>query len=285
MQNVMIGFPNLADKVSLSGGAWSATMPRDAMLTRELDDYSRSADLALASTQFAVALDAPRPVRILAWCKDNLSTFAKYRVTAANVEDFSALVYDSGWLDRWTSVYTDEVLMWEDVNFWWGKMPEEDRAAYPANLIHVFPATSTALHYRLEVDDALNPDGYVQGARLFLSPAWSPRNNYSYGAGLGYEPNTRVSRTPGGVEYFDPQPGRRTFEFRLDWLSQDEALAKALDMQIRAGRDGEVLVIPDADDAIHAVRRNFLGRLDKFDPITHPAYATHKAGFLVKERT
>lgn len=285
MKNIQFGYPNRTDEGALSGGSWLASLPLTNLQDRVIAHVTRSTDLLLASTKFEVNLGQARWIGTLALIGHNLTVTAKARVTGATSQAnlTTAPAYTSGWVNVWpTGVIPQEMLEWEDDNFWLGTLTAEQRAAYNTPFTHTF-ARAALQWWRVEIDDAGNPAGYVQVGRLFVSDLWAPIYNYSYGAELGLEDRTGVEESLGGVEFFDAQSKYRSVRLSLDWLSMDEAYARVMEMQRMLGSKGELLVIPDADDTTHGFRRTLVGRLLRLNPVRHPRNDTYQVAMDIKE--
>jgi hypothetical protein len=84
MANCMMGFPNRADKATLSGGAWTAGLPRVNLQDRVIGRVARTSSAALASTQFDMDMGPSGKARALSLRKHNMSLAAKYRVRATS---------------------------------------------------------------------------------------------------------------------------------------------------------------------------------------------------------
>lgn len=282
-RNCMIGFPNRIDAAALSGGSWLAARPLSKLQNRQIGDVARSTNVALASTKFDIDLGADKNIRIVDLRNHNFSLQAKYRITASSTSDFAALAVDSGWLDAWPTVYPFDSLEWEDDNFWTGKYTDEQRAGYVPAVTHLLAANVLARFWRVEVDDTLNPAGYIQIGRIFIGPAWQPAKNMSFGASVGWETSTVVQEAWSGSEYFDSKTPFRVARFALDWMTEDEGMANAFELQRQAGVDREVMWIHDPADTIHALRRRFLGRLRQLSQIEFPYSNVTKNAFEIKE--
>lgn len=285
MKNIQFGYPNRTDEGTLSGGAWMASLPLTNLQDRVIAHVTRSSDLLLGSSKFDLNLGQPRWIGALALMGHNLSVTAKVRITGADSQAnlTAAPAYTSGWVNVWpTGAIPQDMLEWEDDNFWLGTLTAEQRAAYNTPFTHTFTRTSLQW-WRVEIDDTGNPAGYVQLGRLFVSDLWAPTYNYSYGADLGLEDRTGAEESLGGVEYFDDQAKYRVVRLSLDWLSMDETYARVIEMQRMLGSKGELLVIPDADDATHGFRRTLVGRLLRINPARHSRHDTYQATVEIKE--
>lgn len=192
--------------------------------------------------------------------------------------------FDSGWTDVWPSgVVPQELLEWEDDNFWLATLSSQARAGFQSPFIYRLQQAVSYRYWRIEVLDTTNSDGHVQIGRLFMARGWQPTINFSYGAGLRYEDPTPVDVSLSGAEYFDQRSKFRVFGFQFEYLSETDAYAYALELQRLAGISGEVLVIPDTDLGGQQPLRSFVGRLRQIGAVTQPYPSTYSVAFEVKE--
>jgi hypothetical protein len=265
MSNLILGYNNLIDAAILSGGSWEATLPLANLQDRAasagapiyLSKVARSTNDDAASTLINIDLGSAKAVQAFGAIKTNISVSgATYRLRLGTDNTFATTLYDSGTVSA---------------------------AAQTPDLILGLASPVTARYGRLEITDPSNADGYVQIGRLFIGPALAPADNYSKGAELGYQPRTNVQQSLGGIDHFDARPGRRLFDFALDWLTEAEAFDRALELQRLCDIYGEVLLIRDPADTTYNQRRHFLGRLQQLSPIKNPYLTLHQAGFEVIE--
>lgn len=284
MQNIIFAWPNRTEAATLSGGAWSTNSPLNNLKTRYSFEVARSADTALASTQLQCALDKVRSVRCMALLRHNLTVAGSYRLCASNTAgDFSAPIADTGWVDAWPSMKPFGDTDWGDEGWWGGKPAAEDIAGYPSILLVVLPAAVRARYWRLELDDTGNPAGYVEAGRLWIGGQWQPEYNMSLGMGLRWEDASKSEKSVGGTFYPDEREKTRVLTASLDSLSHDEAHARYLEMTRQLGTTRELLVVPDADDAMHMIRRSFVGCLRQLSPAEAYSKRRYKGAIEIKE--
>lgn len=201
-------------------------------------------------------------------------------VTAANPP-----AYVGPYVDAWPDgIIPQDLLEWEDDNFWLGTLTQEQRAGYQSPYIQRLDSVVTARYWRVEMFDSGNPAGYIQIGRLFMARGWTPSVNYTYGAALGYQDPTPVETSLSGAEYFDVRSKFRVMNFDLEYISDTEAYNYALDLQRVAGISGEVLVMPDGGtDVGQQPLRSFVGRLRQIGAVTQPKPTAYSVKFEVKE--
>lgn len=258
-------------------------MPLTNLQDRLLSRLARSTNLDTASTQFLLSLTSTRTISVLALCRHNLSGAATWRIRAYSDAGLTDLLYDSGTVNVWEALYGQDQLEWHNDNFWSGQILDEDLEGHYWNAIHVLPAPVSARYWKLELSDPTNYDGYVQAGRLFLSEAWVPAYNMSYGANIGYTSRTEVEEAWDGSEYFDIKAPYRVVQFSLEYLQHEEAMTRALDIQRVANIHNEVLFVWDPEDVQQLIRRSFLGRLRELSPIEQPYHNAYQTSFVIKE--
>jgi hypothetical protein len=176
------------------------------------------------------------------------------------------------------------MLEWEDDNWWEGTISQADRAGYPGLLLRQLDRLYLHRYVEFSFDDAANPDGFLQFGRPMIAAAFQPAKNMSYGASLGYETDTKVTKSLAGTEYFDVRQGRRVKRFTLDLLTPDEARAKVLEMQRQLGVHGEVLVIHNPADQTNLLRESFLARMRSMSVIAQSYLQAYTNTFELQEQ-
>lgn len=197
----------------------------------------------------------------------------------------NGLFDDSGYVDVWPSgVVPQDLLQWEDDNFWLGTLSEEQRAGYQSPYIYRLPDVITARYWRVEILDSNNAAGYIQLGRLFMARGWTPSVNYDYGAALGYDDSTVVATSLSGAEYFDMRSKARTWNLQLSYISETEAYSYVLDMQRVAGVSGEILVMPDGGANVgQKPLRSYVGRMTTLGTINEDKPTAFVTTFQIKE--
>lgn len=281
MANITIGYPNRIDSATLSGGSWVSTLPQSNIKDRRLSKLARTTS---AGVSFTIDLGSAKTVGILAIAAHNFSSSATIRLEGDDASGFSSLNYDSGTISAYpTGAIPQELLEWEDDNFWLGTISSQAIAGYRAPFILVIPAKPVLRYWRITISDASNSDGYTQMGRVFIGDAWTAEYNYSFGASLKFSDPTVVMESLGGEEYFDVRKNPREHEFNLQFLTETEAYARVIDMQRYAGVSGEVLVVPNSDDTSNGFRRNFLGRMVDLGGFSDVNYDQRSAVLRIKE--
>lgn len=284
MANCMLAFRNRIDASTLSGGSWESSLPISNLKNRVLGRVARSTDATLASTIIDIDYTKDVNVRLFGLINHNFSLSAKARIRGASDSGFTSAVVDTGWVDVWRVVFPYGTLEWEDDNWFDGRYSAEQREGYTATFVSIFTRNYLARYWRIEIDDAGNPDGFVQLGRIFMGPAWQPSVNMIIGASLAWVPNTGVQEAINGAEYFQRHTPHRMAAFELDLLPEAEMFLHAFEIDKTEGIDQEIMWIHDPGDTVHALRRRFLGDFAEMDPIEWPYPRFTKKAFKIQER-
>lgn len=272
---IALCYPNYMDKTdcTLSGGSWLPSLPLGNIKNRVIKKRARSVDLLPTSTKFTINLASSVPILCLALAGHNLSSqgVVKIKVYSDNTE--TETLYDSGWIDAWPSLFDSSSLEWEYDNFWFGRLSNDQRKEFTPLFTHFFGVTEVVpigKHIVVEIDDPLNPDGYVEIGRVFFSDVWQPTRNASLGLSFKNNTTTEIETTLDDTEYFDPRRARRSVSFQLDRIPTQDAYGRVFAIQRLLGIHGEILFAYTTQDRELAYERRFLGRLSELDPISEP---------------
>ena len=276
-------FPNRIDASTLSGGGWSAPFPLANLQDRRLSLVARSANAALASTKFDVALDRTRSIDALVLVATNLSTDASITVTLASDPSFSS---GTTLLATTAPAYPASQhtldLHWSDSNWWSGRPTTEDLASLGRTSIVLLPKTVLARYVRVEIADTANPETYVQVGRAFVSSAWTPDHNYDFGAALEIGDLSTNDRAIGGGLYFDKRPRYRTQSVAFTNL-YETGFSTIFDILRTAGQTEEAFWIPDSTDTLNLLRRCFLCRIREPSKLEQAAFLRQNVGLVLEE--
>jgi hypothetical protein len=283
MSNIFLAYPNKIDSAAISGGSWSSSLPLTNLRDRQIGLKTRSTDDALASAKFEIDLGDVLPIRVLALVAHNLESAAKIRISAGDSAGFSTTTYTSDWVDVYPSSYLSEMLEWESDLFWYGQPTLDSLVGGNRTYVHMLAAAHYARYWRVEIDDTLNTAGYIEIGRLFAGDGWQPQYNMSYGSALGYEDASTVEEAWSGAEYFDRKTTRRVMSVLLEHLTDNDAMMRVLDLQRAQGTTQEILVCWDPADTTFFLRRSFLARASKLDPIAAARAGEHRSAITFRE--
>lgn len=281
MPNIILSYRPYAATPSL--GSWQGALPLSNALTADTAEVARSVSAATAATQFKLDFGAQRRLKVLAIRNINASQACRYRVRVFQDSGMATTVYDSGWIDVFPSDWSIET-PWESPNFWTGDQAEWTDEERRPSIYHVFPNVVAGAALRVEFDDTGNPAGYIQFDRVFAGEFWQPGLNYTYsGNGLGFVDQTDVETSVNGVKSFGRKIAPRSFSFGFDYLDEAEAFAAGYDLNRWAGRDREVLVIPNPEAEATMMTRSFIGRMSRMDRLAQVACGYAAVAYDIEE--
>ena len=190
----------------------------------------------------------------------------------------------TGFIDVLDNIFASEELEWEDDNWWFGKLADDDREGIKANFIFLNEDISVHRFVRFEIDNTTNTNGFIEWGRVFTGPVWEFNISRQYGAEIGFESRTLVDKSLAGVQFFDIRDGIRTSVFTLEFMSDDEAFSQAFELTRRKDVHGDILWVPRFDNKVTLFREAFWGRLRKLNKLELAAFNINGMGFEVEER-
>lgn len=273
MSRCVFGWPIRSDRTAfvsptLAGGSWTTTLPLSNVQDRKLSKVARSTDATAASTQFTVDLGSSRPIRVLALILPNLTAAGTVRVRASSTAGvYTSPLYDSG-------TVTVRPAGWSN----------EDLGSIRPTFIAVTPTVVSAQHWLVEITDTGNSDGFVDVSRLVIAEGWQPSVNMSNGARLGLETATERLATDGPATVYNERSTRRTLEFVIQYIGDQESLQSAFDMQRIAGISHQLFFVFDPDDSLDFMyRRSFLCVLRSLTALDFAYYNMNSQPFQLIE--
>lgn len=282
MATMLIAYRNHADAAVFSGGGWSPGLPASNLGDRQPSRVARTLSSDPVDTTVDLDFGEARPVRFVALVRHSLTQSGRWRLILANDAGFAAPLHDSGSMEIWPAVTPFGVGVWGEFN-WGGRLSPEEAATYGIAAFHVLPVPVIARRLRLELDDAGNPDGWLQAGRLVVGPAWQPRVNLQYGWSIEQVDDSRTVRSRGGQSYVDVQPKYRRLRFAFDHLERDEVFGQAYELERLKGVGGDLMVMVDPDDLQHRHRHTVYGVLTETSPIANPTPGRFAKTFTVDE--
>ncbi|WP_110693283.1 hypothetical protein [Salinicola halophyticus] len=284
-KRLVLCWPNYIDQATVSGGDFKPSLPLANVQDRRFAVVAKTNGLEREATQMLVQLDRRRPVAVVALPAHNLSSTAKYRVRLYRTADATDELWDSGERDVWPIVYGLNDVIWGNPNFWNRRMDESTRETYTP-LLTVFPPDAVvAQAVRIELYDPRNVTGAITLGRVFISDAWQPEYNMSYGVQYGHNTGTQVTEAKdrARTEYFDDYTPKRTVSFQLEHLDELEAFLSVYRLQRTEDIRGEILFLQSTASSPVNFSRTMLARQTSLDPLVNPYLDTHSHTFNLQE--
>jgi len=274
---------NLALVASLTGGTWSPDLP----LTNLIDDRIITnparclTPASLATSQFDIELEQRRIVRFFGLFATNFSVEAMVRLTFADDAEFTIVTDQIGWVSVFERFRASLSLDWEDPNFWTGTPLAKDLDLYGRHKVFLFDTPVSTKFIRVEIDDAGNPDGFIDIGYAYLGATIATNFNMDRGRTLNPKSRARRDETPSGHPVFDRRRPKRVSRLSFSFLTDGEA-AEFIDAGMRNDVIDPVVLIPDPTDQLALMRETFLGRFQQL-PSARYRFAEHNQSELFVE--
>ncbi|HVY33074.1 MAG TPA: hypothetical protein VG960_01515 [Caulobacteraceae bacterium] len=275
---------NLAQFMTLTGGAWAAALPLSNLKIAPYKSLParQLAPTDLGSSQFDATFDRARRVGFVGLTFHTLSLLATYRISVAGIGGSLATpVYQSAWLNVFPRFNRSMDLAWESPNWWTGRPLVEDIDLRPRNLWIVLPTTILTPAIRIEIDDHTNIAGYFDIGYLWASDSWTPTFNFERGRKRGFTPRDQQDEAPSGRIFTEARTGRRTLNLSWTGLTDTEA-DRLSDAQARAQGGNPMVFLPDTDSYAVTAREAFVGALVLEGP-TFTYSGAHQATATITE--
>ena len=154
---------------------------------------------------------------------------------------------------------------------------------YDKNLFSALITAQTYRYWKLEIDDTGNADGYFQAGRLYISKAFQPSFNMSYGLAHGFRDNSRTARTISQDAISVERTKLRTIDFQMDFGSKNEMFSTLYDIDRLRGTSKDVLFITDPEETTHFQREYVYGLIEETSPIINTYYNIFQKSYKIVE--
>lgn len=236
MANIIIATPELGDTSPTYASSETEAGPLNNLRKMQPSSLWQSTDTA---PWIEIDLGVAQPINLLALLHTNLTNQATVRVrTAATRGALTSAPVDDTYLVLVTAAD--------------GKR-------------HAFLYLETAFNQRwvrLDISDATNPYGVIYAGRLFVSNALTFQHNYKYGMQDGYDDDSTLDITDGGVLIPAEGANRAVLEYTLNLKGEAERhLVRELHRKRGASKD--VLVVTDPQASINLIDRIYHGLLQR----------------------
>lgn len=237
--HVIITKANWSDVATLSGGgtieAGTALTNLQTMQPSDVWGSAVGGDVHVLADR-----GSPQPFNLVSMLFSNASSAATWQVRAGAtsvVGDF-----DSGTMTFWAS-------------------PNLESWTYRHSVLFIVGGI-THRWVRVDVDDPTNPAGFLRAGRLYIANAWQPTANFQWGHALGFDDESTRTKTPGGQTLVSRVPPIPAMEFVLGFLSEEEMLSNAYELDRLQGASRDVLVIGDPTSSDHLHKKMVYGLLE-----------------------
>lgn len=260
--NILIAHPELSDAGAVTASSANSSFPVTNLQTIQPSTAWRST--TLTSVYLEVDLGASYALNFVALIRTNATSSAQWRIRLASTQAglTAGPSYDSGTIDQWPETGLD------DLDF--------------TNAFNYSASMGSARWARIDFTDAANPDGYFQAGRIYVSNAWVPTRNFSYGWGIGFEDDSVIDITDGGNLLPTIKGKRRVQPFELNFSSEAEMMGYAFEYDRMRGKSGDIIVARDLDgDYPH--KTTVYGLNTELQPIINQSYGVFAKRYQITE--
>jgi hypothetical protein len=111
----------------------------------------------------------------------------------------------------------------------------------------ILPATVSALHWQLDIDDSAGVGGYRQAGGLWIGDLKFPKFGRSFGGKDAPADPSEIGRSAGGTKYVKMFEANRVASFNLDFLTDEEVNTWVRDMWLTVRKAYPFVVVPEAN--------------------------------------
>lgn len=136
----------------------------------------------------------------------------------------------------------------------------------------------------IDIDDALNPAGYIEASRLVAGTYWSPEINADYGASLTADDASQHYRSEGGDLLTNIGPRSRKLALSLNAMSPPDR-SKLMAILRGNGKSRPVFIslFPESDDPLLEQDHQVYGKLPDAAAVATPQFERYSTSITVEE--
>lgn len=286
MSNIVIARPELGDAAVITAGSAGATTPASNLQRKQPTDIWQTVDLSTA--YLIIDLGSSQAINLIALLFTNATSGAIWRIRAASSEAllYTAPVYDGPTFqyllteagDYLTTESGDRLLTESPGGILWCSDTLESRR----HGLLFLTTPITARWIRIDITDVANPDGMFRAGRLYVSNAWQPSINMQYGWSNGWDDASPITETRGRNLIPNAKPPIPVVDFSLAFLSEDEMLTNAYEIDRVRGASKDMLVITNPDASVHLQKHMFYGLMSNGRKISNKQYALYEISYALK---
>jgi hypothetical protein len=204
------------------------------------------------------------------------ATFSDIGIARANVD-----------INVWPTVTSFGQGLWGNDYGWGGRLLKGTNYSPPA--IHYIPlasGSSTPIYARfwlVEMADALNTNGYIDLAKLVVSPAFQPTINIAYNWQIEWVDPSPRSRARGGQVYSDPRRAYRKLTLTFENQQTVEAFSRLYELDRTQGTVNPILAIVTPNDANNLHRVTIYGSMPSLSPLVSSYFDRYSKQVIIEE--
>jgi hypothetical protein len=219
---------NAIDTAALAGGSWDATLSLEQLRNSRPKLKAQSTDAQTTSTQFTMALSAPRTLSGIQLISTNITESGAYKISWYSDSGFTTLIDTTGFVNVGESIDwgdTNNWLEWEDPDFWLGAVPFIDPDNAGLDIRVRFANPITAQYIKVEIDDTTSMHGFVAIGHVYVGTAFVPEWNFAPEANsFGRTSRTSMRESVHGTRYYSRRASQKRAVIAWPILPSEDVL-------------------------------------------------------------
>ncbi|MCC7597744.1 hypothetical protein IGS61_09620 [Janthinobacterium sp. FW305-129] len=275
MTNLRIIHHNASDLAVITASSQSGGLTAANLLTDIKSEVWRSTG---TSATLRAVFPSTALIGALALPFCNLSSAATLRVRGYVLASDSTPAFDTG---------TVQACAHQPLGAWdWGLEPLGVNAfSYGGGAYgRIWFAPAWVEKLEIDIDDALNPAGYIEASRLVAGMYWSPESNADYGASVTADDASQHYRNEGGDLLTNVGPRSRKLALSLTAMSPPDR-SKLMAILRGNGKSRPVFIslFPESDDPLLEQDHQVYGKLPEAIAVTTPQFERYSTSITVEE--
>ena len=275
MSNLRIVSDNAVKRATLSASSQAGSLTVDRLKASRKTSAWRSVGTTATLT---VTLPTAESFDCVALPFCNLSSTATMRIRGYATTSATTPVFDTG--HKACCPYSP----FEALD--WGAEPLGVNAfSYGAAACAVvwFPL-GLAQKLVIDITDATNDSGYIEGSCLLAGLSWSPKVNMGWGASVAVQDTTKNERSESGNLRSDKGVSSRKLSFDLKFMDpNDRNRLWRIFLGNGMSVPSFISLYPESDDAFEEQIHQMYGKLSQQSKIAAQSFGTSQAPFEVEE--
>jgi hypothetical protein len=252
---MLIGFPKLGKKLTLSGGAWQSAYPLSNALSHVYARVARSINASNASTKIIATSPDRQPVRLIGIFAHNMNLNAAFQITCFDsTGGTDVLLWQSEVELVWRSVYDTSTRPFETENWWTGQYSDDERAGQIPSRPVILPEGISPSKILIEffVESILDVGLLEIASAIELGFGERPE----HGATWGFESKTTVLESEGGLQRSEVFAPSYVFSGTIPMMSNVKARQSLSELFRQLGEHTPFMWVPFQNDTTTLLRES-----------------------------
>ena len=258
-KEMLIGYPKLGTKFTLSSGSWQSAYPLSNALNATYARVARSTNTLPSSTIITATAVDRRPVRLLGLFAHNMDLNGAFRVSCydATVSP-QMLLYQSDTELVWDTVYDTATRLFETENWFTGQYSDDERKGQIPSRPIILPEGLSPNKIVLELFNQTNPAGHIDIGLFEIAGAieLGGGERPQWGATWGNQSESKITKIDGGLqraEVFDPT---YVFQGEIPYMGNQKARQAMSELFRQYGEHTPFMWVPFPDDPLTYLRES-----------------------------